>query len=150
MTKILATTDASTLGQQGVKHAMALAQALGAEVTVLTIQADPSPGIAGEFGYIPPMSPEDLLTQEQELRAELSRDFPDLVTRVERSSGRSVWQAILDAAKAQDAALIVMSTHGRTGLGRVLLGSVAEAVVQHSPIPVLLVKGDQAVTKWGK
>jgi universal stress protein A len=50
-------------------------------------------------------------------------------------------QAILDAAKKVDASLIVMSTHGRTGLARVLIGSVAERVVQHARCPILLLRG---------
>jgi len=47
--------------------------------------------------------------------------------------------AIVEAAEAEGAGLIVMSTHGRSGVKRLLLGSVAEAVVRHSPIPVTLV-----------
>jgi nucleotide-binding universal stress UspA family protein len=51
------------------------------------------------------------------------------------------WLAILALAKAQHADLIVMGTHGRKGLSRVFLGSVAEKVVRLSPIPVLTVSG---------
>lgn len=47
--------------------------------------------------------------------------------------------AILDAVQARDADLIVMASHGRTGLGRWIYGSVAERVLQHAPVPVLLV-----------
>lgn len=51
------------------------------------------------------------------------------------------YQAIVDAAKKVNASLIVMSTHGRTGLAHVLIGSVAERVVQHAGCPVLLLRG---------
>jgi nucleotide-binding universal stress UspA family protein len=51
------------------------------------------------------------------------------------------WQQILDVAKERGADLIVMGTHGRRGLSRVFLGSVAEKVVRLSPIPVLTVSG---------
>lgn len=47
---------------------------------------------------------------------------------------------IVDVAKAIDADLIAMTTHGRTGLGRLLFGSVAESVLRASPIPVFLLK----------
>jgi nucleotide-binding universal stress UspA family protein len=47
--------------------------------------------------------------------------------------------AILEEAKRSAADLIVLGTHGRTGLRRLLLGSVAEGVVRHAPVPVLLV-----------
>ncbi len=48
------------------------------------------------------------------------------------------YQAIVDAAKKVDASLILMSTHGRSGLAHVLIGSVAERVVQHACCPILL------------
>jgi universal stress protein A len=51
------------------------------------------------------------------------------------------YQAIVDAAKRSKASLIIMSTHGRTGLAHVLLGSVAERVLQHADCPVLLFRG---------
>ena len=49
------------------------------------------------------------------------------------------WEEIVDLAKRLDAGLIVMGTHGRRGLSRALLGSVAEKVVRLSPVPVLTV-----------
>jgi nucleotide-binding universal stress UspA family protein len=50
------------------------------------------------------------------------------------------WEGIVFAAKDEGCDLIVMGTHGRTGLGRVLLGSVAEQVVRHAPCAVLVVR----------
>lgn len=50
------------------------------------------------------------------------------------------YEAIVDAAKRVKASLIVISTHGRTGLAHVLIGSVAERVVQHSSCPVLTIR----------
>jgi nucleotide-binding universal stress UspA family protein len=47
---------------------------------------------------------------------------------------------ILAAAKESSAELIAMATHGRTGLGRLLFGSVAEAVLRHAPVPVFLIR----------
>jgi len=51
------------------------------------------------------------------------------------------WEEILDTAKKLDVGLIVMGTHGRRGLPRAILGSVAEKVVRLSPVPVLTVRG---------
>ena len=51
------------------------------------------------------------------------------------------WLAILEVSKSRHADLIVMGTHGRRGLSRVFLGSVAEKIVRLSPIPVLTVSG---------
>lgn len=54
--------------------------------------------------------------------------------------GGSPAEALLDEARLQDAKLIVMSTHGRGGLGRFLLGSVADKVMRHAEMPVMLVR----------
>ncbi len=59
--------------------------------------------------------------------------------RVEVVPDGAVARAILEAAERFGADLIVMGTHGRTGLQRVLLGSVAEAVLRRSPVPVVIV-----------
>ena len=52
--------------------------------------------------------------------------------------------AIVDLARAADDPLVVMATHGRSGIGRWVLGSVADRVVRHGPGPVLGVRPDQA------
>lgn len=52
----------------------------------------------------------------------------------------AAYQAIVDAAKKVEASLIVISTHGRTGLAHVLIGSVVERVVQHASCPILLLR----------
>ncbi len=62
---------------------------------------------------------------------------------VEALSG-SASEAIVDQVTAQHCDLVVMGTHGRRGMKRLALGSDAEVVVRHSPVPVLLVKADAA------
>jgi nucleotide-binding universal stress UspA family protein len=52
---------------------------------------------------------------------------------------------ILAAAKESGADLIAMATHGRTGLGRLLFGSVAEAVLRHAPVPVFMIRQPHTV-----
>jgi nucleotide-binding universal stress UspA family protein len=61
----------------------------------------------------------------------------------------SVWygpaaSAIVDAARLRRADLIVMSTHGRSGLGRLILGSVAESVLRGTTTPILLLRAEEA------
>lgn len=61
----------------------------------------------------------------------------------------SVWYgppapAIVEAARVRNADLIVMSTHGRSGLGRLILGSVAESVLRGTRTPILLIRADEA------
>lgn len=151
MTKILVTTDTSKLGHAALPHARAMAQALGAELVLLSVQPDPTAGIAGEFAYAPiSVTAEEMLEEDRQLRESLDPVADGARIVVERAGGRSIAQTILDVAEVEKASMIVMTTHGRSGLGRVLLGSVAEAVVHAAPIPVLLVKGEQPVAAWGR
>ncbi|WP_104990606.1 universal stress protein [Deinococcus sp. NW-56] len=148
MPRILVTTDGSSLGHQALAHADALARALGADLSVLYVQPDPLPTVAEAYAYVP-----ENAVQEQEeamlaLRDELQARLPHADLRLERASGRPVPRLILEAARTLEADLIVMSTHGRSGLSRALLGSVAEAVTHHAPVPVLLVRDGQAVPSW--
>jgi hypothetical protein len=53
--------------------------------------------------------------------------------------------AIIEAAQFHKASLIAMTTHGRTGLGRLILGSVAESVLRGTPTPILLLRAEGAV-----
>jgi nucleotide-binding universal stress UspA family protein len=70
----------------------------------------------------------------------------------------SVWygpaaDAIVEAARYRGADLIVMSSHGRSGLGRLVLGSVAESVLRATATPILLIRAGAApldVTVWGR
>lgn len=55
-------------------------------------------------------------------------------------------EEIIAAAREQRADLIAMATHGRTGLGRLLFGSVAEVVLRHAPVPVFMIRQPDAVT----
>jgi len=54
-----------------------------------------------------------------------------------------VAEAIVDYAEQNDIDLIVMTTHGRSGLSRLVFGSVAESVVRHAPCPVLLIRSKE-------
>jgi nucleotide-binding universal stress UspA family protein len=54
-------------------------------------------------------------------------------------TGNPVWERIVDAAAAHAAELVVLGSHGRTGIGLVLMGSVAESVSRHTELPVLIV-----------
>jgi nucleotide-binding universal stress UspA family protein len=87
-----------------------------------------------------------------EVQLEMSRkalESQGAVTRVRIVSGRSVEQ-ILRQAESGEFDLIAMATHGRTGLDRVLMGSVAEEVVRTSPIPTLLCRNGARMGDWGR
>ena len=149
MPRILVTTDGSSFGHQALAHADALARALGADLSVLYVQPDPLPTVAEAYAYIPENAAQAQEEALLALRDELQARLPHADLRLERASGRPVPRLILEAARALGADLLVMSTHGRSGLSRALLGSVAEAVTRHAPVPVLLVRDGQAVPSWG-
>jgi nucleotide-binding universal stress UspA family protein len=90
---------------------------------------------------------ERLLPDEAEI-AELERDMLDRARRAEASATAAVWiraskvgDIILDAAASEKAELIVMGSHGRTGVKRLILGSVAEHVLRHARCPVVTIHG---------
>ena len=145
---ILLSTDGSEVAQRGIDHGLALAKALGARVTIVTATepfAFPSRAVAA--GWAP--SAEDRSNYEKG-----QKEFADGVLKAAREAADKMGvpvktihapdahpaTAILDAAKSEGCSLIVMASHGRRGLGRLLLGSQTSEVLAHSPVPVLVVR----------
>jgi nucleotide-binding universal stress UspA family protein len=133
---ILHPTDLSARSEDALRVARALARDLGARLVLLLVV--PSEVIV--TGEIP--MPVDLQACRDSLEAlRRQADGPDLKwpVEVQLRQGEVVVE-ILDTAKALGCDLIVMGTHGRTGLGRLLMGSVAESVLRGADCPVLAVK----------
>jgi nucleotide-binding universal stress UspA family protein len=134
---ILHPTDFSEQSRGAFDMACVLAKACGAKLTVLHV-VQPMVSV-GEMGAVPmPVPPE----MEAAVREQLMQVRPaDSGVAVEHllADGDAVFE-ILEAAREKKADLIVMGTHGRTGLGRLLMGSVAEMVVRKAPCAVLTVK----------
>jgi len=148
MTRILLPTDLSEFADHAMRQAVELAVQLQARLDVFHVvtlhAADP-----GELKD----SLEDYLKKlEEEVFADLS-ERSDIIKRrgvsVEVSVERSVSasEAIVDKASAIEADLIVMGTHGRSGVGKLLMGSVAEQVVQHAGCDVMTVGKGAAVAE---
>ena len=133
---ILHPTDFSEPSQHALGLACALARDYGARLIVLHVTELPT--VAYGEGVVPP-NPEDLRAAAQEQLDRLQ--VPQGNVRAERrlEQGDAVTQ-ILRVAQEAHADLIVLGTHGRTGLGRLLMGSVAEQVVRRAACPVLTVK----------
>jgi nucleotide-binding universal stress UspA family protein len=137
---ILVPLDFSSYAEQALDSAIALAQKPQARVTLLHVIQPPGVNVAG--GIWPSA------TFLQELEAAITRDMEGYLARVTSAglAGEIVvvhgvpFQEILDTAKARQVDLIIMGTHGRTGLAHVLLGSVAEKVVRLAPCPVLIAR----------
>ena len=140
MTRILCPTDFSEPSEAAVREAQRLAAALGGELVLLHVTSDGP--LWNETLYTPALR-DVFEAQRQWAATALGTRAETLAaagvpTRVLVESGVA-WEAILRVAREQQADMIVMGTHGRTGLNRLLLGSVTERVLRQAPCPVLTV-----------
>jgi nucleotide-binding universal stress UspA family protein len=139
---ILHPTDFSPQSTYAFHLAHALARDYGARLILAHVR-EPQPfGAYGEFGAMP-MEP---IETREEMEARLNAmTIPGTTVAVEHCLVDGVAaDQIVHLAQNNRCDLIVMGTHGRTGLGRLLMGSVAEKVVRKAPCPVLTVKTPQA------
>src|SRR5690242_8829290 len=133
---ILHPTDFSEPSNSALGLACALARDYGARLVVLHVMAPP---VVTSAGGVAAPNPLGLRAAAQ---GELDRlEVPGAGLRVERRLAEGDPTAeILRAAGDTKTDLIILGTHGRTGLGRLLMGSVAEQVMRQAPCPVLTVK----------
>lgn len=140
---ILCPVDFSATSSRAAEEAIAYARALGAELLFLHIvDARYTSMLVGYGLQVAPVQPPDLDRIARESLDEFLQDL-DLdgishraITRVGLPGDE-----ILETATEEKVDLIVVGTHGRTGVKRMLLGSQAEGVVRQSPVPVLVVRG---------
>jgi nucleotide-binding universal stress UspA family protein len=144
--KILFPTDFSTASDAALPHATALARDTGATLLIVHVQEPPLVYAGGELYY---GSPEpDIEAQKKMLREVMPADP---AVRVEhRLVTGDPAGAVVELAKEEGVDFIVMGTHGRSGLSRVLMGSVAEVVVRKSPCPVLTLRSPHKKEKPAK
>lgn len=147
---ILIGTDGSDLAVSAAQRGMAL---LGTpdRVTILTVLTDLADVDTGEFGASP-YSPEEQATFWRTYRAEANAEIEQTAHvvsggRVDRrvEEGKDgVAQKICDVAVELGVDVIVIGSHARSGIGRLLLGSTSEHVVRHAPCPVLVVRDEES------
>lgn len=139
--RIVCPTDFSPTARRASDYAAEMARSFGAEVVLLHVIPElnyptRSFGMASAFPHLR----EELHTRAQEeLTAEAKRVDPSGRIKTELRDGVAHEQ-ILDCAKTQAADLIVIGTHGHTGLAHLVLGSTAERVVRMSECPVMTVR----------
>ena len=139
--KVLVPLDGSTLAEQALTKALDVAE--GGEPTLLLLRAAEAstwPGVDAT---------DEQIRVVQEAEEYLNAVQARLAAKGVRKVETSVWygppaSAIVEAARVADADLIVMTTHGRSGLGRLILGSVAEAVLRGTNTPIMLLRADGA------
>ena len=144
--RILHPSDFSRASGAAFARAVDLAKANRAELIVAHVMSLVVPGVGVGEGYMSPKVYEDILASTS---ADAKKRLDALVTKARKAGARArglllegvAYDRITRAAKTQRADLVVMGTHGRTGLARLFLGSVAERVVTLSPCPVMTVRG---------
>lgn len=133
--------DGSPLAEQAVPHANAMAARFGANVSLIRVVTRPTmAAIEPEaLAYYFELEAELATTAEQYLQEQAARFDAgiEVTTKVVRGLPAD---ALLQHVESLERPMVVMTTHGRSGLGRVVLGSVAEKVTQASGDPVLLVR----------
>jgi len=141
--RIMCATDFSDAGQVAEDMALTLARALGAELVYLHVNVE-SPALYGEAVFAAAElervyeSERQWATQTLQQRVAAAQQR-GLRARFELKSG-AAFEQIVAAAEAERPDILVMGTHGRSGLDRLLMGSVAERVVRMAPCPVLTVR----------
>lgn len=140
---ILVPIDGSVTAQLAVQKAIGLAKAFDARVTAIFV-IDPYPftGIGTDFAY---GQAEYLSAATAEANAAIkaTKDaFTAAGLAVETSvvEAHAPWRGVVQAAESAQADLIVMGSHGRSGLEKLVLGSVTQAVLSHTHLPVLVVR----------
>ena len=140
---ILVPVDGSETAQKAVEKAAGLARAYGSAVSVIYV-IDPYPftGLGSDFAYgqaeyLSAASAEAKEATEA-AQAVLSQTGARVSTQVVEA--HTIWRGILETAKTLGADLIVMGSHGRRGLDKVVLGSVAQRVLSHAQLSVLVVR----------
>lgn len=139
--KILCAVDFSDYSPMVADYASMVGGCAGAEIIVLYV----APSLSQYVGFhVPPSSIEsfvgEIVTGAEDTMNEFVKDnFKDLNVVGKVVTGYPA-EEVLAIAKAENADMIVMGTHGRKGIDRILFGSVAEKVVKSSPVPVLTVR----------
>jgi nucleotide-binding universal stress UspA family protein len=137
--RVLVPTDGSDIAERAVDHAVAIADAFDGELHALSVVDVAAAG--GEMDMVPTASVIEALTERGEAAVEaVAEDGSDagieVVTEVQQGFPGS---GVLRYAREHEVDIVVMGTHGRTGLGRVLLGSTTERLVRRAEMPVCAV-----------
>lgn len=144
---ILIATDGSELARKGVEHGLELAKVLNARVTVLTVTRPLQPaavraalagGIEDPTGFYDQQIDEAL--EKQFSSVEQAATEHGVTVDLDHEIDEFPAEAIVRVARLKGCDLIIMSSHGRRGLQRVLLGSQTSEVLVNTPIPVLVIR----------
>ena len=142
---ILLATDGSRESEHAARLAVGLARTHGAQLTALYV-ADPYPYMG--IGEVNPMGLQAYAAAAQQLAAQAhaqvealcTKDGPVVTLQAHLLEDVAAARGIVETAKSGGIDLVVMGSHGRSGIARLMLGSVATKVVAESPVPVLVTR----------
>ncbi|MBK7547740.1 MAG: universal stress protein [Rhodoferax sp.] len=142
---ILLATDGSRESEHAARLAVGLARTHGAQLTALYV-ADPYPYMG--IGEVNPMGLQAYAAAAQQLAAQAhaqvealcTKDGPAVTLQARLLEDVAAARGIVETAKSGGIDLVVMGSHGRSGIARLMLGSVATKVVAESPVPVLVTR----------
>lgn len=143
---ILTATDFTAPSERAVRVATELATTYKASLTILYVFENPRGLYTNTALYSDDMVEpvlEDAESRLSELLSSISKEISEATARIRQGNPH---EEILSAARESGVDLIVIGTHGRTGIARAVLGSVAEKVVRLSPVPVLTVRQSEEQT----
>lgn len=140
---ILVPVDGSETAQMAVDKATSLAKAFDSRVTVIYV-IDPYPftGVGTDFAYGQAEYLNAATAEANDAVKAAKQSFTDAGITVDSSvvEAHTAWRGIVEAGDSMQADLIVMGSHGRNALEKLVLGSVAQAVLSHTKLPVLVVR----------
>lgn len=141
---VLVPTAGGSGTARAVEYAVEEARSHGADIQLLSVKDPNSPLNAGPAGGFSSAEWEAEATAQADSAIESARDqIPDRIDVEAFVTSGIPKEAIVDHVEDHGVDLVVMATHGRTGVSRVLIGSTTESVVRHSPVPVLTVRTDE-------
>ena len=144
--KILVPLDGSGWSQRAIPHAINLARLHEAQVVLLHVFVPPAPE------FVPELALAGQQDQFEELRSQAKEYMQTVLAELQKQGvqvtgevleGFDVPSLIADYARDEQIDLIVMSTHGRSGLARLIFGSVAKGVMDRCKVPTLLIHPDK-------
>ncbi len=139
--KIMCPLDFSEFTDEIVEYAVNIAGKYGSELHLLHV----IPSLNYYTPYESFLTPENLIALESSIETEVGKDFDKVMKKIDMPAKKIIksgapFVEIIEYVKAESIGLIVMGTHGRSGIEHILIGSVAEKVVRKSPCPVLTVR----------
>lgn len=134
---IVMATDLSSAAEKGLRYAMEITKRYGARLYAIHVVAPPV------YPYAPAASWPKLAEEEEvfrgQARAKLEEELSAVPHEIIFQQGAAVWPALRGLARTKAADLIVLGTHGRSGIEKALMGSVAEEIFREAMCPVLTV-----------